>query len=133
MSGKMASSPVIPIAEADICLFQGATFSQTLIWEMGNPPVPVNLTGYSAKLQVRSSHKSKAVIIELSTDNSRISLGTGGDMTTGAINLFISAAHTGELSVCEEVKAVYDLEMTSGYTVSRILQGNVIIVPEVTK
>ena len=133
MSGKMASSPVIPIAEADICIFQGATFSQTLIWEVGNPPAPVNLTGYSAKLQVRSSHKSKAVIIELSTSNGRISLGTGGDMTTGAINLFISAANSGELSVCEEVKAVYDLEMTSGYTVSRILQGNVIIVPEVTK
>jgi hypothetical protein len=129
----MASSPVIPIAEADICIFQGATFSQTLIWEVGDPPAPVDLTGHSAKLQVRSSHKSKAVIIELSTGNSRISLGTGGDMTTGALNLFISAADTSELSVCEEVKAVYDLEMTSGYTVSRILQGNVIIVPEVTK
>ena len=129
----MASSPVIPIAEADICIFQGATFSQTLIWEVGDPPAPVDLTGYSAKLQVRSSHKSKAVIIELSTGNSRISLGTGENMSTGAINLFISAADTSELSVCEEVKAVYDIEMTSGYTVSRILQGNVIIVPEVTK
>jgi hypothetical protein len=119
MSGKMASSPVIPIAEADICIFQGATFSQTLIWEVGNPPTPVDLTSYSAKLQVRSSHKSKAVIVELSTANGRISLGTGGDMTTGALNLFISAADTGQLSVCEEVKAVYDLEMTSGHYRSR--------------
>lgn len=133
MSGKMASSPVIPIAEADICIFQGATFSQTLFWEVGNPPAPVNLTNYSAKLQVRSSPKSKAVIIELSTANGRIALGTGGDLSDGAINLFISAADSGQLSVCEEVKAVYDLEMTSGSTVSRILQGNVIIVPEVTK
>ena len=127
------SSQVLPIAEADICIFQGATFSQTLIWEVGNPPAPVNLTGYSAKLQVRSSHKSKATIIELSTANGRITLGTSGNYTTGAINLFISAADTAQLSVCEETKAVYDLEMTTGYTVSRILQGNVIIVPEVTK
>jgi hypothetical protein len=127
------SSPVLPIAEADICIFQGATFSQTLIWEVGNPPAPVDLTGYSAKLQVRSSARSKAVIIELSTDNGRLSLGTGGDLTTGAINLFISASDTAELSLCEDVKAVYDLEMSQGYTVSRILQGNVIIVPEVTK
>jgi hypothetical protein len=128
-------SQVLPIAEADICIFQGATFSQTLIWEVGNPPAPVDLTGYSAKIQVRSSPKSKAVILELSTNplNGRITLGTGGDMTTGAINLFISAEDTAELSVCEQVKAVYDLEMTQGYTVSRILQGNVIIVPEVTK
>lgn len=129
----MASSPVIPIAEADICIFQGATFSQTLFWEVGNPPAPVNLTNYSAKLQVRSSPKSKAVIIELSTANGRITLGTGGNLSDGAINLFISATDSGQLSVCEEVKAVYDLEMTSGSTVSRILQGNVIIVPEVTK
>jgi hypothetical protein len=127
------SLPVLPIAEADICIFQGATFSQTLIWEVGNPPAPVDLTGYSAKLQVRSSARSKAIIIELSTDNGRLSLGTGGDMTTGAINLFISAEDSGELSLCEDVKAVYDLEMSQGYTVSRILQGNVIIVPEVTK
>lgn len=127
------SSQVLPIAEADICILQGATFSQTLIWEVGNPPAPVNLTGYSAKLQIRSSHKSKAVIIELSTANSRITLGTNGNYTTGAINLFISSTDTSELSVCEEVKAVYDLEMTSGYTVSRILQGNVIISPQVTR
>jgi hypothetical protein len=123
----------LPIAQADICIFQGATFSQTLYWEVGNPPAPVNLTGYTAKLQVRSSHKSKVVILELSTSNGRITLGTGGDMTTGAINLSISATDTAQLSICDDAKPVYDLEMTSGATVSRILQGNVIIAPEVTK
>lgn len=127
----------LPIAEADICIFQGATFSQTLYWEVGNPPAPVNLTGYTAKLQVRSSHKSKVVILELSTTsgggNGRITLGTSGDMTTGAINLFISATDTAQLSVCDDGKPVYDLEMTNSGVVSRILQGNVIIAPEVTK
>lgn len=123
----------LPIAQADICIFQGATFSQTLYWEVGDPPAPVNLTGYTAKLQVRSSHKSKVVILELSTSNGRITLGTGGDMTTGAINLSISATDTAQLSICDDAKPVYDLEMTSGATVSRILQGNVIIAPEVTK
>lgn len=123
----------LPIAQADICIFQGATFSQTLFWENGTPPTPVNLTGYTAKLQIRSSHDSKAIILELSTSNGRITLGTGGNFTTGAINLFISATDTAQLSVCDKVKPVYDLEMTSGSTVSRILQGNVIISPEVTK
>jgi hypothetical protein len=123
----------LPIAEADICIFQGATFSQTLFWEVGTPPIPVNLTGYTAKLQVRSTHNSKAVILELSTSNGRITLGTAGDFTTGAINLFISATDTAQLSVCGNTKPVYDLEMTSGSVVSRILQGNVIIAPEVTK
>lgn len=123
----------LPIAQADICIFQGATFSQTLYWEVGNPPTPVNLSGYTAKLQVRSSHKSKVVILELSTSNGRITLGTSGDYTTGAINLSISATDTAQLSICDGAKPVYDLEMTSGATVSRILQGNVIIAPEVTK
>ena len=123
----------LPIAQADICIFQGATFSQTLYWEVGNPPAPVNLTGYTAKLQVRSSHKSKVVILELSTSNGRITLGTGGDMTTGAINLSISATDTAQLSICDDAKPVYDLEMTNSGVVSRILQGNVIIAPEVTK
>lgn len=123
----------LPIAEADICIFQGATFSQTLYWEVGAPPVAVNLTGYTAKLQVRSTHKSKAVILELSTSNGRITLGTSGNMTTGAINLLISATDTAQLSVCDDIKPVYDLEMTNSGVVSRILQGNVIIAPEVTR
>jgi hypothetical protein len=121
----------LPIAEADICIFQGATFSQTLYWETGTPSAPVNLTGYTAKMQIRSKPESKAVILELSTSNGRITLGTSGNFATGAINLFISASDTANLSVCEN--AVYDLELTSGSVVSRILQGNVIISPEVTR
>lgn len=121
----------LPIAEADICIFQGATFSQTLFWETGTPSVPVNLTGYTAKMQIRSKPESKAVILELSTSNGRITLGTSGDYSTGAINLFISASDTANLSVCEN--AVYDLELTYGSVVSRILQGNIIISPEVTR
>jgi len=121
----------LPIAQADIYIFQGATFSQTLFYENGTPSVPVNLTGYSAKMQIRSKPESKAVILELSTSNGRITLGTSGDYSTGAINLFISATDTGNLSICD--KAVYDLELTVGSVVTRILQGNVIISPQVTR
>jgi hypothetical protein len=123
----------LPIAEADICIFQGATFNQTLFWEVGDPPTPVNLTSYSAKMQIRSSHKSKVVILELSSPSSGITLGTSGDYTTGAINLTIGSSTTAQLSVCDGAKPVYDLEMTSGGIVTRILQGNVIIAPEVTR
>jgi hypothetical protein len=125
----------LPIAEADICIFQGATFNQTLYWQSGSPSVPIDLTGYTAKMHIRSKPESKAVILELSTTtgggNGRITLGTAGNFTTGAINLFISAADTANLSVCDT--AVYDLELTLGSVVTRILQGNVIISPEVTR
>jgi hypothetical protein len=116
----------LPIAEVDIVIFQGATFDQTLFWEIGEPPEAVNLSGYTGKLQVRTKPASKAVIIELSTENGRMTL----NETTGSIRLFISASDTAALSA---QNAVYDLELTTGYVVSRLLQGNVIIAPEVTR
>jgi len=121
----------LPIAEADIVIFQGATFNQTLFYETGEPSAPVNLTTppYTAKMQIRSKPESKAVILELSTTNGRIIL----NETTGSIRLFISATDTALLSVCD--KAVYDLELydSGSTTTTRILQGNVIISPEVTR
>ena len=121
----------LPIAEADICIFQGATFNQTLFYETGEPSTPVNLTTppYTAKMQIRSKPESKAVVLELSTTNGRIVL----NESTGSIRLFISATDTATLSVCD--KAVYDLELydSGSSTTTRILQGNVIISPEVTR
>ena len=123
----------LPIAIADICIFQGATFNQTLFYETGEPSTPVNLTTppYTAKMQIRSKPESKAVILELSTavGNGRIIL----NESTGSIRLFISASDTATLSVCD--KAVYDLELydSGSSTTTRILQGNVIISPEVTR
>ena len=119
----------LPIAEADICIFQGATFDQTLFYETGEPSTPVDLAGFTAKMQIRSKPESKAVILELSTSNGRITLNYGSQ--NGAIRLFISATDTALLSVCD--KAVYDLELYNGAVTTRILQGNVIISPEVTR
>lgn len=117
----------LPIAEADICIFQGATFNQTLFYETGEPSAPVNLSGYTAKMHIRSKPESKALILELSTNNGRIVL----NEATGSIRLFISASDTAFLSSCD--KAVYDLELTTGSVTTRVLQGNVIISPEVTR
>jgi hypothetical protein len=119
----------LPIAEADICIFQGATFNQVLYYETGNPPTPVDLSGQTAKMHIRSKPESKAIILELSTavGNGRITL----NETTGSIRLFISASDTATLSVCD--KAVYDLELYNGAVTTRILQGNVVISPEVTR
>lgn len=117
----------LPIAQADICIFQGATFNQTLFYETGEPSAPVDLAGQTAKMHIRSKPESKAVILELSTTNGRIVL----NETTGSIRLFISDDDTATLSVCD--KAVYDLELYNGSITTRILQGNVIISPEVTR
>ena len=119
----------LPIAIADICIFQGATFDQVIYYETGTPSTPVNLTGFTAKMHIRSKPESKALILELSTTNGRITLNYGSN--NGAIRLFIDDADTANLSVCD--KAVYDLELYNGGVTTRILQGNVIISPEVTR
>lgn len=119
----------LPIAIADICIFQGATFDQVIYYETGSPSTPVNLTGFTAKMHIRSKPESKALILELSTTNGRITLNYLGN--NGAIRLFIDDNDTANLSVCD--KAVYDLELYNGGITTRILQGNVIISPEVTR
>jgi hypothetical protein len=80
-------------------------------------------------MHIRSKPESKAIILELSTavGNGRKTL----NETTGSIRLFISASDTATLSVCD--KAVYDLELYNGAVTTRILQGNVVISPEVTR
>jgi len=117
----------LPIAVADICIFQGATFNQTLFYETGTPSTPVDLAEFTAKMHIRSKPESKALILELSTENGRIVL----NEATGSIRLSISAQDTSELSACED--AVYDLELTDSNATTRILQGNIIISPEVTR
>lgn len=119
----------LPIAIANIVIFQGATFDQTFFYEKGEPPAPFNLSGYTAKMQIRSKPESKAVILELSTTNGRITLNYLGNH--GAIRLLISKDITATLPPRNE--AVYDLVLLSGGDKTRILQGSVIISPEVTR
>lgn len=116
----------LPVAEADIVILKNATFSVTLYYEAGEPPVGVNIsTGYRAKLQIRKTADSKAVIAELSTENGGIASPMGTD---GAITLLMSAANTEAISVCGGT-AVYDLLLirTSDNFKTRLMQGKVII------
>lgn len=102
---------------------QGSTFSKTLVWSIDG--VPVNLTGYTARMQVRSSYTSATAVVTL-TNGSGITLGT----TNGQITLTISAIATAAIAAGNYV---YDLELTSGGTVTRLLEGQFIVSPEVTR
>lgn len=123
---------VLPVAQADIAILKGATFSVTLYYETGDPPVGVNLSsGYRARLQIRKTATSKAVIAELSTTNGGIASPMGTD---GAITLFISAANTEAIAACGG-RAVYDLLLirTSDNFKTRLMEGKVIISEGVTE
>lgn len=121
---------------------QGSTFSPTVTYKIENPNYdpnleeneitnprtnPVNLTGYSSKLQVRETHYSTNTIVDLSTINGGITLGG----SAGTIDLLISASAS---SLLQPGTFVYDLELeSSNGTISRIIEGSFVITPEVTR
>lgn len=114
------------IAQKNLVIPAGSTWSQIATWKTGDPPVPVNLSGYSARMQIRQTHGS-GVVFELTTSNGRIALGT----TNGQITLSAAAVDTAALAAG---LYIYDLELISpNGSVTRLLQGSVTVSPEVTR
>ncbi|AWJ93853.1 hypothetical protein Sp245p_28965 (plasmid) [Azospirillum baldaniorum] len=111
----------------DIYIEQGATFTREIEWLQSDNTTPVDLTGYTARMQVRKTAKSPIVVADLSTGNGRISL----TPALGKIKLMLTATETASL---KDGEYVYDLELQSGTgVVERLLQGTFTINAEVTR
>lgn len=111
----------------NLAIQQGATLSVALTWKDSND-APVNLTGYTARLQVRETYDSGNAVLSLNTSNGGIALGG----TAGTINL--SAAATATAALSAPFTGVYDLELVSASgDVTRLLEGLATVSPEVTK
>lgn len=107
----------------DIICLQGATFDTIFTYSVGG--TPINLTGYTAAMQVRPSYPA-APIISLTTGNG-ITLGGAA----GTIRVQIAAGTTASYKAAQ---LLYDLELTSGSgVVIRLLQGRFTITSEVTR
>jgi len=118
-------------ATYDLCIQQNATFSRIFVWTAyatgpntaGAQPQPVDLTGFTAAMQIRAYPLASAVLYDAS---SNITLGGNA----GTISLEIPAATTAGFTWWA---AVYDLLLTdpSG-SVTRFLNGSVTVSPGVT-
>ena len=109
----------------DILIEQGATFLQVITYK--DAGVAINLTGYTARMQVRATLESASTLVELTTANGRIALGGAA----GTISLTISATDSAALTAG---RGVYDLELVSGSgIVTRLLQGVATISRNVTR
>jgi len=108
----------------DITIDQGATFSLTITWEISSSPV--DLTGYSARMQARHSVNASATFIDIDSGSEIV---LGGVLGTLAITL----SDTVTAAITEQC-GVYDLELVSGAgVVTRLLQGSITVSREVTR
>jgi hypothetical protein len=111
----------------DLDCYQGATFDYTLTWQTNG--TPVNLTGYTSRMQVRESYDAGTAVVSL-TSGTGITLGG----TAGTIGLALSATATAAIDGTPSTQYVYDLELVSGAGyVTRLVEGRFNVYPEVTR
>ena len=108
-------------AIANLTIDQGATFTSdvTVKDAQGNA---FNLTGYTASAKLAKGFASTRTRTNMTT-----SIAT--DATTGVVTLSLTATET---SALDAERYVYDLEITSGATVTRVIEGIITVRPQVT-
>ena len=117
---------------------QGSTLNLEIQYK-DSTNTPVDLTGYSGKMMIRSNYADQnpttyAVLSSsLAADGTGLNFsGSNGDTppTSGSIGIYISAASSSNFTFNT---ARYDLEITSGSVVTRLLEGQVSLSQEVTR
>lgn len=107
-------------------LEQGTTFRRDFIYKDANGAI-VNLTGYSARMQIRQFKESEDKLIEATSANGKLAI-VGAQ---GKVSLTLSPADTNNVKFSQ---GVYDLEIeSSGGEVTRLLQGVVTFDKQVTR
>jgi hypothetical protein len=116
-------------ASVNFNLYQGATFDETVTVKDANDAL-VDLTGYTADLQVRRSVEDADPLFELTTANGGVVLGG----LSGTIELIKSAAATAALDIdLDGEQWVYDIKLINGAYVERTIQGAIFAFAAVTR
>lgn len=115
----------MPAATKNLVFEQRAAFKLRLVWLDKNKK-PINLTGYTAKMQVRTT-AGGTLLLDANTTNGYIVLGT----LNGVIDFNVPEAIITALTF---TSAVYDLVLTpaAGGPI-RFIEGKVTVSPGVTQ
>ena len=124
----------------NITIEQGSTFGRLISVEQpdlvtdptGQTFVNYSLVAHTARMQIRRTVDSATSMISLTTENGRITINPNivGNTKNNEISLLITAADTATLTT----SGVYDLEIiSSSGTVSKVIRGDVTLIPEVTR
>lgn len=110
----------------NLVIDQGADWYLQITWNDSNGD-PIDLTGFSAEMQMRSLPTSAIAEMTLSTTNGGITL----DAANGIIELHATATQTN----VSAGNYYYDLELTAPITdaKTRLIQGQINLNAEVTK
>ena len=127
----MAKTPIVPrkAQKLNIEIDKGSTFRSSLIWLIGTPSIPKPLTGYKARMQIRTDEDSVTILHEMTTENGGIAI----DEPNGKISLFISDSASAAFDWDE---AVYGLELIDDADtgdVRRLVYGEIEAFNEVTR
>jgi len=121
----------MPAGKYSLLIEQGATLNLSLSYKDSKGAL-INLTGYSGKMQIKSDYADNNPTTYLTLSSSLQPDGTGIIMggVSGTIGIFISATTSSALTFSS---ASYDLEITTGSLVTRLIQGPVFVSKEVTR
>lgn len=104
---------------------QGATLERVITYTDSLDEI-INITSYTAKMQVRTTAASGTVILEL-TDTSGITI----NGAAGTLTLLVDAS---TMSAIAANTYVYDLEITApSNKVTRLIEGKFVVKAEVTR
>jgi hypothetical protein len=115
-------------AHIDLEVFKGSTFVKIIQWKTGTPAVAVNLTGCTARMQIRKSVNDTVILDTLTTENSKLQI---HEPLNGKFKIIIPAASSTAYAFNS---GVYDLEIIfTDLTVTRVIEGCITAAPEVTR
>ena len=104
---------------------QAATYELLVTWKDPSG-TPVDLTGYTAKLQVRLGYAEPTAVVTVSDLNGIV---LGGAAGTIAISIDVT-----QMTALRAPQVyVYDLRLDSGGTVTRLIDGTFTTIPAVTR
>ena len=115
------------MAETNLVIKQGATWNQVLSYT-DSSGTPINLTSYTAKLQLKETCKSTFSYLTISTETGEIVI----DGPTGTITITVDATVMTRLPSGTYLYDLIIISPASTPVVTRLLEGKITVSPEVT-
>ena len=114
---------MIEPATYNIEAYQGATYTLNMTYKVDN--AVVDLTNYTSAMQVRDTPQSAQTILSLTTGAEIVLGGVLGTIAVTVPAVDMAAVVAGNYQ--------YDLELSSGGEVTRLIRGKFTVIPEVTR